>query len=269
MDERNREFKPYILLVENDPLSQEIVKEMLEHCGCRVHIAGNGREAVNAFSHQSFDMIFMECQIPEMDGYKTTAIIRSMEAENPGKGTIGRRIPIAALAASSIAGGREEVLQSGMDDYLTKPCRISDIQQMLDKWLSARQAEGRASVSEGEEESPAIDQEALNTLATLQPDGAKALLTKLITVYFDSSSKQMKSILDAIKNHDVPSLLTAAHTLKSSSASLGAKNFAEQCKELEMMARSGVIEGAETRAVPLESEYGRVREALDLYLRSL
>ncbi|OPY89302.1 MAG: Signal transduction histidine-protein kinase BarA [Syntrophus sp. PtaU1.Bin208] len=269
MEERDRASKPYILLVENDPLSQEIVKEMLEHCGCRVHVAGTGPEAVDAFSRQPFDMIFMECQIPGMDGFKTAAIIRSMESANPGMSVSGRRIPIAALAASALSGGREEVLRSGMDDYLNKPCRISDIQQLLDKWLSSRQTEGGASLSEGEEKSPAIDREALNTLAALQPDGAKALLTKLITVYFDSSSKQMKSILDAIKGQDLPSLLTAAHTLKSSSASLGARIFAEQCKDLEMMARSGVIEGAETRAEPLEREYGRVREALDLYLASL
>jgi len=269
MDERDKESKPSILLVDNDPLSQEIVKEMMQHCGCQVHIAGNGREAVDAFSRQSFDMIFMECQIPEIDGYKTSGIIRSMEAENLGKGAAGRRIPIVALAASSIAGDREQIVRSGMDDYLAKPCRIADIQTMLDKWLSAPKAGSGASIPKEKENPPAIDQEALNALAALQPQGAKALLTKLITVYFDSSSKQMKSILDAIKDHDVPSLLTAAHTLKSSSASLGAKNFAEQCKELEMMARSGVIEGADACAAPMEREYDRVRESLTLYLNSL
>jgi CheY-like chemotaxis protein/HPt (histidine-containing phosphotransfer) domain-containing protein len=268
MGERDRSFMPDILLVDNDPLGQEIVKAMLEHCGCRVHVVGNGREAVEAFSRQSFDMIFMECGIPEIDGYKTAGIIRSMEAGNLEQGTAAKRIPIAALAASPMEGGREQVLRSGMDDYLTKPYRIADFQARIDKWLPSRDAESDASVPE-EENFPAIEKEALNTLASLQPQGAKALLTKLISLYFESSSKQVQNILDAITENNVASLLTAAHTLKSSSASLGAGNFAEQCKELEMMARSGEISRAKACAEPLERQYGRVREALNLYLTSL
>jgi two-component system, sensor histidine kinase and response regulator len=269
MSEPNSELKPHILLVDNDPLSQGIIKEMLEHCGCRVDLVGNGREAVDAFSRQPFDMIFMDCNIPEIDVYKATAIIRGLEAGTPGRGATARRIPITVLAASSSAGDREQYLRSGMDDYLAKPCRIADLQAMLDKWLSVPQTESSPSAPGKEGNPPAIDQEALNALASLQPQGAKALLTKLISVYFDSSAKQMKSILDAIRTDDVASLLTAAHTLKSSSASLGAKNFAEQCKGLEMMARSGEIGGAKACAAPLEREYERVREALHLYLTSL
>lgn len=268
MSEQNRELRPHILLVDNDPLSQGIIKEMLEYCGCRVDLAGNGREAVDAFSRQPFDMIFMDCNIPGIDVYKATAIIRGMEAGTPGRDAIAKRIPITVLAASSSPGGREQYLRSGMDDYLAKPCRIADLQAMLDKWLSAPQTEIGPSAPE-EENPPAIDQEALRALASLQPQGAKALLTKLISVYLDSSAKQMKSILDAIRADDIASLLTAAHTLKSSSASLGAKNFAEQCKGLEMMARSGEIGGAKACAAPLEREYERVKEALHLYLTSL
>jgi len=268
MDKRNEETRPVILLVDNDPLNREIVKDMLEHCGCRVHVAGNGHEAVDAFSRQSFDMMFLECLIPEMDGFATAEKIRDMEAKNPGR-TAGKKVPMVALCASSAAGGNEAILRSGMDDHLAKPCRIADIQAMLEKWLAARRPEGGDSDTQGRDGSPAIDHEALKMLASLQPQGARELLTKLITVYLDSSSKQMKDILDAVNGHDIPALLTAAHTLKSSSASLGAVNFAEQCKELEMMARSGAIDGAGNRIAPLEHEYGRVREALDLYLASL
>ncbi|WP_367359353.1 response regulator [Syntrophus sp. (in: bacteria)] len=268
MDKRNEETRPVILLVDNDPLNREIVKDMLEHCGCRVHVAGNGHEAVDACSRESFDMMFLECLTPEMDGFATAESIRSMEAKNPG-GTAGKKIPMVALCASSAAGGSEAILRSGMDDCLAKPCRIADIQAMLDKWLAARREEGGASDAQGRESSPAIDHEALEMLASLQPQGAKELLTKLITVYLDSSSKQMKGILDAVNSHDITALLTAAHTLKSSSASLGAVNFAEQCRELEMMARSGVIDGAGNRVAPLEHEYDRVRDSLAHYLASL
>jgi len=268
MSKQVKESMPYILLVENDPLSQEVGQAILERCGCRVHVVENGRQAVEAFSRQPFDMIFMECRIPELDGYKTAGIIRSMESGNLTAG-VTRHTPIVALAASSLEDSREQCLQSGMDDYLSKPYRITDLQAMLDRWLSARHADGEAIGPAGEKDPPAIDQEPLNAIAALQPQDPKAILTKLISLYFSSSLKLMQRILKAVEENDADSLKTAAHTLKSSSASLGAMILAEKCQELEMMAREGVADGAGNRMAPLEREYERVRESLNLYLTSL
>ncbi|OPY14559.1 MAG: Sensory/regulatory protein RpfC [Syntrophus sp. PtaB.Bin001] len=259
--------EPYILLVESDSISREVGQAMLENCGCRVHVVGSGPEAVEAFSRQSFDMIFMECCNPETYALKTAGMIRSMESGNIAARTT-RHTPIVALSASATEGGREKYLQSGMDDFLAKPYRIADLQEMLDRWISVRQENCNfLQIADGD--SPAINREALNEIASLQPEDSKAILTKLISLYFDSSSRHIKSILDAVKDNDISSLQTAAHTLKSSSASLGAMNLSDKCKELEMMARSGCITGAADKMPPLEREYGRVRESLNLFLTSL
>ncbi len=262
------ESAPHILLVESDSLSQEIGKAMLEHCGCQVQCVGNGREALDAFSCQPFDMIFIGCRTPELDGCRTAGAIRSMESGNRERSAPGP-VPIVAITASSIEGDRERFLLAGIDDALDKPYRMTDLQEKLDSWLAIRPTGESASRPGKEEAAPVIDREALNTLASLQPQGAKLLLTKLISVYFESSLKQVKGILDAVADHDAAALEIAAHTLKSSSASLGAVNFGEMCRELEMMGRSGTIEDAAPRMAPLKDEYGRVREALILYVKSL
>ncbi len=264
----DRESAPHILLVESDFLSQEIGKAMLEHCGCRVQCVGNGREALDAFSCQPFDLIFIECRTPELDGCRTAGAIRSMESGNRERSAPGP-VPIVAITASRIEGDRERFLLAGIDDALDKPYRMAELQEKLDSWLAIRPTEGDGSLPGRERLSPVLDEEALNTLASLQPQGAKPFLTKLVSVYFESSLKQVKGILDAVADHDAAALQIAAHTLKSSSASLGAVNFGEMCRDLEMMARSGIIDDAVTRVAPLKSEYRRVREALILYLKSL
>ncbi|OPY12699.1 MAG: Signal transduction histidine-protein kinase BarA [Syntrophus sp. PtaB.Bin001] len=258
---------PCILLVESDPISREIGQAMLENCRCRVHVVGSAHEAVEAFSLHSFDMIFMECRNPETDVFKATGMIRSMESGNIAAGTI-RHTPIVALSASATEGSWEKYLQAGMDDFLAKPYRIADLQQMLDRWISVRRKNGD-SPQIADQDSPAVNRETLDEIASLQPKDSKTILTKLISLYFDSSSKHIQNILDAVKNNDVATLQTAAHTLKSSSASLGAMNLSEKCKELEMMARSGDITGAADKFPLLEREYGRVLESLNLFLASL
>jgi CheY-like chemotaxis protein/HPt (histidine-containing phosphotransfer) domain-containing protein len=264
---KDENSEPHILLVESDSISREIGQAMLENCGCRVHVVGSGPEAVEAFSRQSFDMIFMECRNPETYALKTAGMIRSIESGNIAARTT-RHTPIVALWASAMEGGREKYLQSGMDDFLAKPYRIADLQEMLDKWIPIHSENGNfPQIADGD--SPPINREALNEIASLQPKESKAILTKLISLYFDSSSRHIKSILDAVNDNDISSLQTAAHTLKSSSASLGAMNLSEKCKELEMMARSGDITDAADKMAPLEREHRRVRESLSLFLASL
>ncbi len=129
-----------VLLVEDNPVNQEVAVAMLEYCGCTVDMAKNGREAIGAFSQKRYDMILMDCQMPEMDGYEATAVIRDMERKNGEHGLLCHT-PIVALTAHAMEGDREQCLRAGMDDYLAKPFNVAKLQSILDKWIAATPAE--------------------------------------------------------------------------------------------------------------------------------
>ena len=137
MNEADKGAAASILLVDDDPLIQKVGKAMLAHFGCRVDVAGSGREAVDALSRQRYDMVFMDCQMPEMDGYEATVVIREREAHKREGGDTVARIPIVALTGLATDEDRERCLRAGMDDYLSKPFSVAGVQSLLDRWLPA------------------------------------------------------------------------------------------------------------------------------------
>jgi PAS domain S-box-containing protein len=121
----------HVLVVEDNPVNQQVARRFLERLGCTVDVAGNGSEAVHRCGSNSYDLIFMDCQMPEMDGYEATACIRTME---PARG----RTPVIALTAHAMTGDRERCLQSGMDDYLTKPINPRELERLVARWIPDR-----------------------------------------------------------------------------------------------------------------------------------
>ena len=267
-----------VLMVDDDPTSQKVGKAILEHYGCRVEVSGSGHEAVAAFARQKYDMIFMDCHMPEMDGYEATRVIREMENKNRGN-VEASRVPIVALTGDATEGDRERCLQAGMDDYLSKPVNIAGVRSILDRWLFTRPEEIQKAGGEQDpsragarkeadrdpnrqEEPPPIDWNVLEKMIPPQPSGSGNLLRKVLLLYLDSSSALMKSVREAVEGNDADTLHRAAHTLKSSSAYLGALAFSGMCKELEMMGCDKTLEGAKGRLAVLEHEYERVRDSL-------
>ncbi|WP_273703857.1 response regulator, partial [Candidatus Accumulibacter vicinus] len=125
-----------VLLVEDNPVNRAVALAILEHCGCEVGIAVDGREAVEICGAGDFDLVLMDCQMPEMDGYEATRAIRARE--HPGK-----RVPIVALTANAMSGDRERCLAAGMDDYLAKPIQIEALAEVLRRQSPAtRRADG-------------------------------------------------------------------------------------------------------------------------------
>jgi CheY-like chemotaxis protein len=120
-----------VLLVEDNPVNQEVAKATLENLGCRVDTASDGRRALDAVSLHTYDLVLMDCQMPVMDGYETTRQIREGEKN---AGSKRRRIPIIALTAHAMQGDREECIAAGMDDYLTKPFTREQLMSVLKKW---------------------------------------------------------------------------------------------------------------------------------------
>ena len=128
--ETHLQLSAKVLVVEDNLDNQKVLVRMLERYGCRVDVAGNGREAVHAAGQIAYDCLFMDCQMPDIDGYTATAMIRQREIQ------IGQRVPIIALTASAMPSDRERCLAAGMDDYLSKPAKAQDLVTMLRKWTS-------------------------------------------------------------------------------------------------------------------------------------
>jgi len=126
--EPRAEGRTRVLLAEDNIVNQRLAVRMLEKFGCRVDAVANGREVVEALTRMAYPLIFMDCQMPEMDGYDATAAIRSSET------LTGGRIPIIAMTANALPGDRERCLQAGMDDYVSKPIKVEDLLEILRKW---------------------------------------------------------------------------------------------------------------------------------------
>lgn len=123
-----------ILLVEDNPVNQEVGKLLLEALECVVDVAENGRLAVEAVFRNDYDLVFMDCQMPEVDGYEATRLIRHRETAGGGS---CKRIPIVALTAHTIEGDREMCIKAGMDDYIPKPFRAAQLSEVLKRWSIA------------------------------------------------------------------------------------------------------------------------------------
>jgi CheY-like chemotaxis protein len=265
------QFDACVLVAEDNPVNQAIAVGMLEHLGCRTAVAGNGCEAIQSLKQSSYDLILMDCQMPEMDGYEATRMIRQQEQYAGGNGgessSQDRRIPIIALTANALEGSREVCLAAGMDDYLAKPFNETQLCTILKRWLP-KPAEASAAAPEPPDVAGRpIDPQALDQIRSLQREGMPDLVEKVINLYLQDAPHLIQAIQEAVAQGDPLALKKAAHTLKSSSANLGAVTLAELCKTLEMMGHANTVENAEDIAAKMGAEYNRVLEALNNNLR--
>ena len=264
-------FPSQILVAEDNRVNQEVAKELLESMGCHVDIVQNGKGALEAAADKAYDLIFMDCQMPEMDGYEAARSIRGQEDLGEGY----HRIPIIALTAHAMVGDREKCLEAGMDDYLTKPYREEKLQMMLERWLpdskkvwhtetpaATDETVPPVSQYESAEEGACLDPAPLEAIRRLQKEGAPDILDRVVGIYLDESGDLVQSLRDAIPAGDAESLRQAAHSLKSSSANVGAKELAELCKQLEALGRDQEMNNAPSILEKLEREYHHVRSAL-------
>ncbi len=263
-----------ILLVEDNPVNREVACGMLETLNCRIDTAENGKEAVVALETTEYALVFMDCQMPEMDGLTATRLIREREAnaEKPANNTMGcprRRVPIVALTAHAMQGDRELCLAAGMDDYLTKPFTLAQLEQVLIRWFPRNDAEksegdgasatpsekpmggdqpiivSREGKFDGSMAEPAvIDRSALDAIRALQRPGHPDIVARIVSQYVETSREMVDRIRRAVLSKDAAELRASAHRLKSSSAQLGALALAANCRELEMMGASQQLDRA-------------------------
>ncbi|MBL3529593.1 MAG: response regulator [gamma proteobacterium endosymbiont of Lamellibrachia anaximandri] len=238
-----------ILLVEDNEVNQTVALNMLEKLGCRVDVAAQGHMAVESEKKNSYDLILMDCHMPEMDGFEATKTIRNQESD-------ASHVPIIALTADVQKDTQEQCHAAGMDDYLSKPFEQKALRSVLEKWLPVKQTnatDDNPPVTPTQTENTlaqadgagSLDQMALDKIRALQRPGAPDLLGKVIGIYLDTTPGLMEKIKDMAVTGDADNLHKAAHSLKSSSANLGAMQLSSICKDLEAIGREGKIQKAQ------------------------
>jgi signal transduction histidine kinase/CheY-like chemotaxis protein/HPt (histidine-containing phosphotransfer) domain-containing protein len=266
-------FDARLLVAEDNVVNQELIRGMLGGLGSRIEVVANGRQAVDAFTRasrqtpeDSYRLLLIDCQMPELDGFAATRIIRDFElrTEHP-------RLPIIAITANALQGDRERCLAAGMDDYLTKPFTRAQLVEILQRWLplpatrnSAVSDAGRtAPVTHGATRTAGtLDLGALREIQALQRPGAPDILAKVVALFEEAAPRLIQNMGHAVTTHDCILLQQTAHSLKSSSASLGAIACTELCRELEALARNGDVAAAASKVEALTFALDAAIEAL-------
>ena len=242
-----------ILLVEDNEVNQTVGKEMLEILGYRCEVAPHGRAAIEALRGGRYALVLMDCQMPEMDGFEATRAIRDLEARGERFAAGRARLPIVALTAHAMVGDRERCIDAGMDGYVIKPFAQAEldleIQRHLVAGASADQAAAGAGVAPPAKSGETLDASALDALRALDKDGTRGVVRRVFDIYLKNTPVLIAEIQAGAAASDLDRLGRAAHSLKSSSRSVGAANLADICRELERSASEGRLADAGGLAV--------------------
>ncbi len=256
-----------LLVVEDSPVNVDVLVAMLEDLGVAVDLATDGREAVERFAGNRCDLIFMDCQMPVMDGYEATAEIREME-----KAT-GQHVPIIALTANALKGDREKALAAGMDDYLAKPFSQDDLARIIMAWAPAAEGQGAPQRGESppapearspeppvEDAGPHLDERMLTSYRNIGGD----LLPTIIRSYLDNVDQWIEELTLVLHGGVVEDVVRVAHKLKSSSGQAAAARLSAMLAKIETEARHFRLpEDVAATIAGLEAEVEIVRRQLE------
>ena len=245
-----------ILVAEDNRTNQMVAAGMLAMNGCSCEFASNGREALDAARTREFDLILMDCSMPEMDGYEATAHIRVHEQET------GRRTPLVAMTANTQRGDAEKCLAAGMDDYLAKPITLVELRQKLERWLplgdELRSAAALAERAEDLNADAAIDQTIFVKLREIMGPS----LQQAVTPFLEDTPQYLSDLETAVLAGDSEATRAKAHAIKGSSGNLGATLLAQLAKEAEEHALAGQPQLAASLLPRLRIAYNAVAISL-------
>ena len=253
-----------VLLAEDNTTSQDLISVMLKRLGCEVDVVRDGTQLLDVVSEAEYDIILMDCQMPGMDGFEAARALRARET----MATDGQPIPIIAVTGHDLNDQSQGGLPFGMNDYLRKPFRLDDLAEVLDRWgpnRSAPQAhedDHEAQPDKAPVQASVLDSGRLDEIRSLMTDDEPEFLTNIVEQFIEDTGKLIQEMKAALRASDASALKVAAHTLKSSSASLGATDLSALCKQVQTIAAEGSIEPAEFVVVQIENEFAGVISAL-------
>jgi two-component system, sensor histidine kinase and response regulator len=241
-----------VLVAEDNTVNQKVALRQLQKLGYAADAVANGLEVIEAIKRIPYDIVLMDCQMPELDGYEATRLIRSEESRADAA---SNRVYIIAMTANALSGDREECIRSGMDDYITKPVRLDELDAAISRGLDSLE-------SPKSDSGDLLDHEILNSVRDLASPGEPSPLPELIDLFLQDSPPRLARILDTFKERDLVELERAAHSLKGSANNLGAKRFATACMEVMNLARSGKLPES-SQIARILSEFEELKPALE------
>jgi CheY-like chemotaxis protein len=250
-----------VLVVEDNWVNQQVAVGTLAKLGCQVDVAGGGREALERLRGAVYDLVFMDCEMPEMDGYATTAEIRRQEGP-------AARIPIVAMTAHAMEGDRERCLAAGMDDYLSKPLELPAVHGALERWTPKHPAgPARSAPGPGPAHlalsSLVVDADRVARLrATLTAGGNASLFARVLRGFIADTGERVEALRRSVERGEVEAAQQVAHALRGSCANIGVARMADIAEALERLATTGRLEGAEALVQQLADEFRQAEAAL-------
>jgi PAS domain S-box-containing protein len=232
-----------ILLAEDNAVNQRVALGQLRGLGYSVDAVASGFEALQALAQAPYDIVLMDCQMPELDGYEATAAIR--QREGPGRHTW-----IIAMTANAMAEDRAQCLAAGMDDYVSKPVRLADLEAALERARRAAAA------------TPAIDARSIEALRALPDDGGQSLLRNLLAKFIEDAPAAIIALRAAVERGDPRAAALLAHGLKGAGSNFGAHRLADLCGALERAGKAGQTDPLPNLLADTNAELQRVLAAL-------
>ncbi len=258
-----------VLVAEDNPVNQKLITEVLRIFDCDLTLVENGRKAVSMNEKNQYDMILMDCQMPEMDGFQATGIIRSQERESG----VEEGVVIVALTANARREDRDKCLACGMNDYLSKPFTIAQLRDVILKWYSVT-IENETNVSKiratddtdstvSADEYNLLNITTLNGIRALQDPQSPNILRQLLDIYRDSGTDLLEKLAASVEDGSSENIREFAHSLKSASGNIGARKLFELSAELEKMGRDKEIEGTSKLLEEIEYYFPVICELLE------
>jgi CheY-like chemotaxis protein/HPt (histidine-containing phosphotransfer) domain-containing protein len=262
-----RQVEAHVLIVDDDLIAQKIGQLLLEALGCRVDSAANGREALELLARQPYDLVFMDCEMPEMNGFEAAVAIRHRYRAH--------YIPIIALTATMWQYDWVRCLAAGMDDYVGKPVRKEELVEVLERWVPAAFPESLQKMNkshlevaprpevEGDQEVSALNWATLQRLRNLAQATEASLFARLLEKFQSDAIVHMTILRRAVATNDRANLRMAAHRFKGASLNLGAYDLGAICRRLENLDPDHTMDDATVLMAKLECEFNRVEAEIE------
>jgi len=246
--------KVRILVAEDNPMNQKLTVTILQKAGYEVDAVENGLKAIETIKRTSYDLVFMDVQMPEMDGFEATRAIRDFEGTR-------QHTTVIAMTAHVMRGDQERCLEAGMDDYISKPIEPQVMFKVIEKWIISSAIQERIStVQESKEKKHKPDIPLDMETALKRLDGDKNLFKELMSEFLNHTSEQVSILEEAVEKGDAKCVVREAHAIKGAAGNLGAKNLADSALRLEQLGRTGNLDKGENLIADLQKELRRLTE---------
>ncbi|MGC9036213.1 MAG: PAS domain S-box protein [Verrucomicrobiia bacterium] len=247
-----------ILVAEDNITNQKVALKMLEKLGYHADAVANGFEALKALSEIPYDLVLMDCQMPEMDGYEATKIIR-----DPSSFVLNHKIPIIAMTAHAMDGDREKCLNIGMNDYISKPVTMRELEKTLERWLvETNEAEGRKTADTFAEVKPDPEFFDINFL-TQQLGGDKETAAVILKGFVIDVQSQIAALESALSTRDLKEAIRLSHSIKGAAGNVGALGLKKVAAEIESSLKSEKIEHIENSIKELSTIFNQVKKIIE------